>query len=499
MHVPNIWNKQLNWVAITAGSLFAALLLISGAEAADLAATTTNANNSTLDLQPSGQLIAARKRKRIKRKRVRVRSKARPTTTSTAPTTSPTDVTQTPPAPPAPTEVTPPVPSVTQAEVDALRKSNQELRDELIKVDAKAAETDKKVEQLKTQQFSLNTKLKGSVIFGATGTVAGDFSRNTAFGNRARLEFITDLGGGTLTTRLQAANLGVSNQNPTGTTPATPEGNLSWTGDTTNSVSVDALKYDFNLTPQTQVAVIANAGAADDFTDTINPYFDGDGNSGSISTFGNRPSIYYTMSGAGVGIRHKFSESTEFSLGYLSNTANNPATGGLGGGGYGALAQLTFKTGENSKVGLTYTRSLNTDFGTGSTNANGGGLSNNFGIQGSFQLAPQFALGGWAGYTQNEAAGGDRQIWNWAVTAAAPNFGGEGNLAGFLVGQAPRVTASGNGTTDTKAGLHIEGFYQFKVSDNVSITPGLIYLTAPNQSDSSTSAVIGALRTTLTF
>jgi FtsZ-binding cell division protein ZapB len=500
MHLLNISNKPLNWLAMTAGSILATLLLITGAEAAELAATATNASNSTLDRQSSGQLVA-RNKKRIKRKRVRVRSKARPTTTSTTPTTSPNDVTQTPPAPPAPTEVTPPpVPSVTQAEVEALRKSNQELRDELIKVDAKAAETDKKVEQLKNQQFSLNTKLQGSVIFGATGTVSGDFSRNTAFGNRARLELKTDLGGGTLTTRLQAANLGVSNQNPTtaGTTP-TPEGNLSWTGETSNSVGIDALKYDFNLTPETQVAVIANAGAADDFADTINPYFDGDGNSGSISAFGNRPSIYYTIQGAGVGIRHKFSDSAEFSLGYLSNTANDPAAGGLGGGGYGALAQLTFKTGENSKVGLTYTRSFNSDFGTGSNNANLGGLSNNFGVQGSFQLAPQFALGGWAGYTQNEAAGGDRQIWNWAVTAAAPNLGGEGNLAGFLVGQAPRVTSSGNGTTDTKAGLHIEGFYQFKVSDNVSITPGLIYLSAPNQDANSTSAVIGALRTTFTF
>jgi hypothetical protein len=120
-------------------------------------------------------------------------------------------------------------------------------------------------------------------------------------------------------------------------------------------------------------------------------------------------------------------------------------------------------------------------------------------------LSPQFALGGWAGYTQNQATGGDRQIWNWAVTAAAPDLGGKGNLAGFLIGQEPRVTSSsidpitGTNTTDTKAGLHIEGFYQFKVNDNISITPGIIYLTAPNQDANSRSAVIGALRTTFSF
>ncbi len=59
--------------------------------------------------------------------------------------------------------------------------------------------------------------------------------------------------------------------------------------------------------------VSANAAAADDFADTINPYFDGDGASGSISLFGNRPSIYYGIQGAGAGIRHKLSDNTELS------------------------------------------------------------------------------------------------------------------------------------------------------------------------------------------
>ncbi len=499
-----IWNYQLNWLTITAGGLIATLLMASDVRAI---ASTTIANNSQFS---SPQLIAVaarkKKKKRVARKRVRIRTQFRPANTSTVPTTAPADVTQTPPPPPTP--VTPPPapaePSVSREEVEALRRSNQELREEIIKVDGKAADATKKVEQLEKQQFSIGTKLQGQVIFGATGTVSGDFSRGTAFGHRTRLELKTNIGdSGLLTTRLQAVGLGLSNQSPTAGTPATttPEGSLSWTdGTTTSSVGIDALKYEFPLSPQTQVVVAANAGASDDFTDTINPYFDGDGASGSISAFGNRPSIYYTVQGSGVGIRHKLGDTTELSLGYLARNGNNPATGnGLFGGAYGALAQLTFQTGENSKVGLTYTRTFNSDLGTGSTNANLGGLSNNFGLQGSFQLSPQFALGGWAGYTQNQATGGDRQIWNWAVTAAAPDLGGKGNLAGLLVGQEPRVTDSGNGTTDTKAGLHIEGFYQFKVNDNVSITPGIIYLTAPNQDANSQPAVIGALRTTFLF
>jgi Carbohydrate-selective porin, OprB family len=481
-------NRQLNWLSIMAGSLFAIILPIAGAQA-ESGLSTPNARDSRLLGSHTHELIAVGKKKRPK---LKIKRKAKITATA-APTksTSPTDLTQiTPPPapiPPASTEVAPPPITTPPAPVEP-----------------PTAETPPAL-----NQFSLNTKLQGSVIFGATGTFAGDFSRNAAFGNRTRLELKTEIGSGTLTTRLQAVGLGLSTQSPTpgSTATATNEGSLAWTdGTTDNRVGIDALKYEFPLTPQTQVVVAANAGAADDFTDTINPYFDGDGNSGSISTFGTRASIYYTFQGQGVGIRHKLNDITEVSVGYVARNGNNPATGnGLFGGGFGALTQVSFKTGENSRVALTYTRAFDSDPGTGSGNANLGGISNNYGLQGSFQVSPQLALGGWAGYTQNQAAGGDRQIWNWAITAAAPDLGGKGNLAGFLIGQEPRVAASGIdpltgvNTTDTKAGLHIEGFYQFKVSDSISITPGIIYLTAPNQDANSSGAVIGALRTTFTF
>jgi Carbohydrate-selective porin, OprB family len=484
-------NRQQNWLTIAIIGLCANLLSIAvaQAQATDLTTTAPTAATSTVD-RSQPQLLVAMRKKKLRKQKVKRRVRKIETKAAVSPETELTQTLPTPPAPPITPEPmpTPPAPPVAPPPPPE---------------PPRAAEPNPP-QVTAPSPFSTTTKLQGSVIFGATGTISGDFSRNTAFGHRTRLELKTNIGeSGLLTTRLQAVGLGLSNQSPAAGTTAvtTPEGSLSWTdGTTTSSVGIDALKYEFPLSPQTQVVVAANAGASDDFTDTINPYFDGDGASGSISAFGNRPSIYYTVQGAGVGIRHKLGDKTELSLGYLARNANNPAGGnGLLGGAYGALAQLTFQTGENSKVGITYTRTLNSDLGTGSTNANLGGLSNNFGLQGSFLLSPQFALGGWAGYTQNQAAGGDRQIWNWAVTAAAPDFGGKGNLAGLLVGQEPRVTAAGNGTADTKAGLHIEGFYQFKVNDNVSITPGIIYLTAPNQDANSSGAVIGALRTTFSF
>ncbi len=501
-----ICNYQLNWLTITTGGLIAALLLASDLRATASIPTIVNSSQFS---SPELIAVAARKQNRIKPKKVRVRTQVIPANTSTVPVTSPTDVTQTPP-PSTTTPVTPPAapakPSVTREEVEALRRSNQELREKLIEVDGKAAETTRKIEQLDKQQFAINTKLSGQVIFSVTGAVSGDYSRNSAFGQRTRLDLKTEIGGGTLTTRLQSIGLGLANRNPTAGTTAviTLDGRIAATdpdGTTNSSVGMDAIKYEFALSPQTQAVVSTNVGVADDFADTINPFFDiGDGGGGAITSFASRPSIYYGLEGVGGGVRHKLSDSIELSLGYLAREGNNPATGsGLFGGKYGALAQVTFKPSEGSKIGLTYTRTKNSDFTTGSTNANQGGDSNNFGVQGSFSLNPQLAVGGWAGYTQNQLAGVDRQIWNWALTAAAPNFGGEGNIAGLLVGQSPRVTSASDGTADTKAGLHLEGFYQIKLSDNLSITPGIIYLTAPNHDANSQPAVIGALRTTFIF
>jgi Carbohydrate-selective porin, OprB family len=502
-------NRQLNWLTITSGGLFATLLLATGAQAAESLSATSSSATPTIAQSNSSQLIAlSKKKKKSFKRRARVKRRVRSkTTATTTPSTPPTEeVTQATP-PPAPIEATPPAPITPPPPPEPVTPPPAPVTPPPEPVTPPPAPPEPPKAEA-PNQFSTTTKLQGQVIFGVSGTVSGDLSRNTALGNRTRLELKTGIGQGTLTTRLQAVGLGLANNNKNEPALATntPEGSLSFSdGSTGSSVGIDALKYEFPASPQTTVVVAGNAGASDDFTDTINPYFDGDGASGSISAFGNRPSIYYTLAGTGAGVRHKFSDNLELSLGYLASKGNDPAVGnGLFGGGYGALAQLTFKTGDNSKVGLTYTRSRNVDTGTGSTNANRnvefGGDSNNFGLQGSFQLSPQLALGGWAGYTQNRpTSGGDRQIWNWAVTAAAPDLGGKGNLAGLLVGQEPRVTFATDGSADTKAGLHLEGFYQFKVSDSLSITPGIIYLTAPNQDANRGSAVIGALRTTFTF
>jgi hypothetical protein len=133
----------------------------------------------------------------------------------------------------------------------------------------------------------------------------------------------------------------------------------------------------------------------------------------------------------------------------------------------------------------------------------------------SWQVSDNFVLGGWVGYTNTQllsTAGGlfDRgglDIWNYAVTLAFPNLGREGNLLGFVVGMEPKVTDSTITSTnpdidvdeDDDTSLHIEGFYQFLVTDNIAITPGVIWITAPGFNNDNDDLVIGTIRTTFTF
>jgi carbohydrate-selective porin OprB len=91
---------------------------------------------------------------------------------------------------------------------------------------------------------------------------------------------------------------------------------------------------------------------------------------------------------------------------------------------------------------------------------------------------------------------------NYAVTLALPNLGKKGNLAGIIVGAEPYLTdidVPGTSEVNEDVPLHVEGFYKYQLTDNISVTPGVIWLTAPNQNNNNSDVVIGTVRTTFTF
>ncbi|HBL13903.1 MAG TPA: hypothetical protein DD379_21415, partial [Cyanobacteria bacterium UBA11162] len=109
------------------------------------------------------------------------------------------------------------------------------------------------------------------------------------------------------------------------------------------------------------------------------------------------------------------------------------------------------------------------------------------------------------GYTVARVIGeGDVSILNWAVTLAFPDLGKTGNLGGLIIGMEPKVIATDNslknlGINDASTSLHLETFYQYQLTDNITITPAIIWLTAPNHNSDNQDVLIGTVRTTFRF
>lgn len=409
---------------------------------------------------------------------------------------------------------------VTKEDLATLQRLQEEFSAELATLRGRVDALEARTAELEANQFSTTSKLEGEVVVGITDVFEGDTNDdNTTLGARARINFATSFTGkDTLYTRLQSNNI-------VGPDIGTPEGSLAFAGESgNNDVELDALWYGFPLTESTNVIAIANAGAADDVVDTVN-LFDGDGTEGGLSSFGTRNPIYGAMDGAGLGVTQEFGKNLSLSLAYLAGSANDPTQdNGLFNGSYGALAQLTFAPSERFKVGLTYINSYNQFNGSGSSASNFNTVSpldnistladtpfsaDSYGIQASLGISKNLVLGGWAGYTNarnlsTSAAFPDRgeaEIWNWAVTLGLPDFGKKGNLAGIIFGVEPRLTSSSidglNEDPDTS--YHIEAFYQYQINDNIAVTPGVIWLTAPDHNENNDDVVIGTFRTTFTF
>ena len=411
--------------------------------------------------------------------------------------------------------------SVTREDLEVLKRLTQEYRAQLTEIDARLVVTDKKVAQLQANQFSTTTKLKGEAIFNITGAVSGSNSNNTAFGDRVRLLFQSSFTGkDILYTRLATGNQpGITSNLKNG---STPEGTQVSEGGTNNAASLDWLAYQFPI-GATNLYIPAFGGLHVDYAPTYGGSFDdGTGGNGALSSFAESSPIYKIGGGAGIGTNFPIAESglTSVTVGYLAGSANSPANGrGLFAGDYALLGQLNFKLGSKLDAGLTYVNSYHAGnnplyaFGggggttptqllpnsgglTGTTFANsnfGGTTANSYGAELIYRASDTLAFNGFLLNTNaNKANFGNQNIWSYGAGVALPNFDGKGGLLGFLVGAEPYV--GGTGSTP----FHLEGFYKYKFSDNLSVTPGLIYLTAPNQVNDN-GALIGVVRTTFTF
>jgi hypothetical protein len=479
-------------------------------------------------IQSIEQLVARRKpRRAIKRRRVVVPAPA-PATQTPLPEAAPEI---TPPAP-EPAPILPPEPQIEQEEaisqqdLDRLKGLIQSFSADLQSVDSRVVSLDEKVTKLNAQAFSTTTKLNGEVIIGISGFNTGrglaPGNSNTILTDRVRLNFDTSFTGkDLLRTRLQSRNTPSFSGGVFGTNMT----RLGYDGDSTNNTSVSLLKYNFPLSPDTKIITeVVGAEFNDEFYN-FNPVLESSGN-GAVSRFGRFNPIYrLSNDGAALGIDHKFSKELGLALAYgapNNNSASNPAqNGGIFNGSNVLFGQLRFTPVADLNLGVAYARSYSTNGanlagGTGSGAAdnpfNGVPTSaNHYSFLASYKLSPGFVISGWAGFTEATRettptlSGGSASSSNYAVTLAFPDFGQKGNALAFVLGIPPKLNSRSGSSLATAASAnpdtsyHLEALYRVKLSDNLAITPGIIFITNPEHNRANPTEYVGTIRTTFKF
>ena len=432
---------------------------------------------------------------------------------------------------------------VKKEDLMALQKLQEEFAAELATLRQRVDALELRTTTLEEQQFSPTTKLSGTAIFSAADVFGGSGSNtNTFFQYRANFDLKTSFTGkDLLITSLFTGNtpaLGVGFDLPAtnvgGIGIPSAEGTLSAQFGANFNSQLYAIALVYNtLIGDKLLLQVAGGGFAplNLFAPTNNPLLDDhDGGTGAISVFGQRNAIYSLGAGTGAGFQYFLSKQLTISGVYLADgfTANNPDRG-LFTGGYSAMGQITWSPSKQFSIAGTYINayfppgrfgfSYNSLAVTGTAVANTLAgqsrltsgvifdtqpvITNSYGIETTFQITPGMVLSGWFGATYARLIGrGDGKIFNYAVTLGFPDLGKKGNLLGFVVGAEPYLVDFSGGNPqpfENDIPLHIEGFYRYQITDGISITPGMIWLTAPNQDNDNADDFIATIRMTFKF
>ncbi|MER3433394.1 MAG: hypothetical protein C4288_08180 [Leptolyngbya sp. ERB_1_1] len=441
---------------------------------------------------------------------------------------------------------------VKKEDLATLQKLQEQFAAELATLRGRVDALEARTTTLEKQQFSTTTKLAGEAIFALTDEfgVRGTGGNNTVFQDRIRLALNTSFTGkDLLVTRIAAGNANGFTLPGGSGAEGIQTFNFGNTGG--NSSFIDWVAYYFPVGQNLRFYVPAVSGLHYDYAPTISPALDAaDGGTGPLSIFGQRNPIYLIGGGSGIGANFNLNNTFQISAGYLADNstrnrvgtlagfngsgpvtfgANNPADkNGLFNGSYSALAQLTFNASDALQIGLTYVNAYRRDaiFDGGSGLASSGtSFANNslfqatattvgarpaqvnaYGASVAFKLSRSVVLNAFGSYINANFVGdgeSSRNIWTYGVGLAFPDFGKKGNLLGFIAGVEPYL---GNPTAAQRAAgvrndlpLHFEGFYKYQLNDNISITPGVIWIVNPGQNRGNDDVVIGTLRTTFTF
>ena len=386
---------------------------------------------------------------------------------------------------------------------DELKRLANEFSAELAVLRGRVDKLEAQVGELEATQFSTTTKLRGEANFVLGGvdnyqTKTGDITR-TAFNYDLRLNLDTSFTGkDLLKTRLRSANF---SSNPFGSSSSIfkldKADNTS--GENGNNVVIDRLYYQFpafnNKATLTAGALVRNTEMAwipTAYKSNILDFF----------AVAGAPGVYNKATGSGFGVQYG-KKGLVAGVNYVAQAGQDSTRGEFDEtGALNTLAQIGYRgTNWGAAFGYRYgTEGTRVRTYNGLNGASGtlvpGQTSNGYALNAYWQptqsgLVPSIS----GGYGWNTVSGTPSDATNsqsWFAGLTWEDVFVDGNSAGVAIGQAP------TGENLEKSTM-LEIFYKYQVSDNISVTPAIIYGSDNQRLAGNSSNWGGVIQTTFKF
>ena len=395
---------------------------------------------------------------------------------------------------------------------DELQRLATEFANELQVLRGRVAKLEKQSAALQAQQFSTTTKLKGEATFVLGGVDGARLANGTNVGNTAfnydlRLSFDTSFTGkDLLKTRLRSGNF---SSQPFGSSSSLFK--LDKAETYANQVTLDRLYYSFpalakgvTLTAGAQVRNTEIAWVPSAYKSDILDFFQ----------VGGAPGVYNKATGSGFGVQYAQpgkKGGIVAALNYVAQNGNDSTKGQFDeDGSLNTLAQVGYRAPQYGiafgyRYGTEGTRVRNFNaIGGGSGALGANQTSNGYAINAYWQpkksgIIPSVSGAyGWntvslSNNRQTPNGATDSQTWFTGLQWSDVFL--KGNAAGFAIG-APGNAASLK--TDQKA-IMWEAFYRYKVSDAISITPAVFYVSNNQGLKNASDNYGGVIQTTFRF
>ena len=403
---------------------------------------------------------------------------------------------------------------------DELKRLMAEFKTELAVLRGRVDNLEVRVDTLEATQFSTTTKLRGETTWVLGGLSYGgknssnyNLSEATSFNYDVKLNFDTSFTGkDLLRTQLRAGNFANSGfgAQPTPLTQLSAGFQENASGNEADTVAINRLFYKFPIGDN--FTAVAGPKVSQEDALPVWPSAYTAEKILNIFQYAGAPGTYNKNLGAGGGLRYR---NNGWTVGGAYIAANgdqgNSADGGLLNGNSAAsgTVQLAY-TGKNWNLtgAYNYSNYNVVNAGTSFENAilpNGftGGQTNSFSLAGYWQplqtgWVPSVSAG-WGYNSIGYQTGGNAASQSWYTGLVWQDAFRKGNALGIATGQ-PTFVTNLNSKNANDGQYAFEAYYKVQVSDNISVTPSVFYLSAPRGEADKNLDTFGALvQTTFRF